>query len=50
MKLKKKTKVKIDEIKGFIYGGFCTRFWMLRKHINSMKLTDLEKNSPFYSW
>ena len=24
---------KVSEIKGFIYGGFSSRFWMLRKHI-----------------
>jgi len=27
---------KVDQIKGFTYGGFSSRFWMLRKHINSM--------------
>ena len=24
----------ISDIKGFVYGGFSSRFWLLRKHIN----------------
>jgi hypothetical protein len=26
----------LSEIKGFIYGGISSRFWVLRKHINSI--------------
>ena len=26
---------RIDEIEGFIYGASSSRFWMLRKHVNS---------------
>jgi hypothetical protein len=39
----------IKDIKSFTYGGFSSRFWILRKHINSIdtkNLTDL----PFYCW
>jgi len=38
----------LDEIEGFIFGGFSSRFWMYRKHINSSgERTD---SMPFYSW
>jgi hypothetical protein len=40
----------MSEIEGIIFGGMSSRFWMLRKHINSMKLVDIEKKSPFFSW
>lgn len=39
----------ITDIQSFTFGGFSSRFWLLRKHINSMehqKLLDL----PFYCW
>lgn len=39
----------VDDIIGFHYGGSNARFWMLRKHFNSMTLDEL-KNIPFYSW
>ena len=40
---------KIDEIKGFTFGGYSSRFWMTRKHINSMDRENL-KTAPFYCW
>ena len=40
---------KISEIKGFIFGGFSSRFWMLRKQINSMELAEFE-HQDFYCW
>ena len=40
---------KISEIKGFTFGGFSSRFWMTRKHINSMDRENL-KAVPFYCW
>lgn len=40
---------KLSEIRAFIYGGFSSRFWMLRKHINSMSKQEL-KEFPFHSW
>ena len=39
----------IKDIKAFIFGGFSSRFWILRKHICSLEKEDL-KNLPFYSW
>lgn len=39
----------VSEIKDFIYGGMSSRFWMLRKHFNSLSLREL-KSVPFYSW
>jgi len=39
----------VSDITGFMFGGFSSRFWMLRKHINSLTIEDLH-NSPFYSW
>lgn len=44
-----KASVPIKDIKSFIFGGFSSRFWLLRKHIISMdrkQLLDL----PFFCW
>lgn len=41
----------VDEIEGFIYGPFSSRFWMTRKHINSIDNTKGKKMKlPFYAW
>ena len=40
---------KLSEIEGFVYGGFSSRFWMLRKHISSMHVDNLDQ-LPFHSW
>ena len=40
---------KLSEIESFLFGGCSSRFWMLRKHINSMTRSELDK-LPFYSW
>ena len=40
---------RIDEIEGIIYGGFSSRFWIFRKHINSMCKTE-KGEIPFYAW
>ena len=40
---------KVADIKSFTYGGFSSRFWVLRKHINSLDAVHL-KDLPFYSW
>ena len=38
-------------IKGFIYGAFSSRFWILRKHINSIPLSNFKLGIvPFYAW
>ena len=39
----------VDDIIGFHYGGSNARFWMLRKHFNTMTVDEL-KYAPFYSW
>ena len=39
----------VSDIESFVFGGFSSRFWLLRKHINSMdtvKIGDL----PFFCW
>lgn len=45
--MKSKASCKLKEITSFLYGGFSSRFWMLRKHVNSMSDTS---KLPFYSW
>jgi len=47
--LKSKASCSVDSIRGFLYGGFSSRFWMLRKHINSLDRSKLEL-VPFYNW
>ena len=39
----------ISDIKGMIFGGIQSRFWMFRKHFNSMSPYEL-KYVPFHSW
>ena len=39
----------LHEIQGFIVGGVCSRFWLLRKHVNMMTPQEIEQ-IPFYSW
>lgn len=46
---KSRTSCLISQIKSFRYGGFSSRFWMLRKHINSLPNEELDK-LPFFSW
>lgn len=38
-----------SEVLDFHFGGGNSRFWLLRKHINSMSPIELAK-IPFYSW
>ena len=41
----------LEEVRGLIYGGLGSRFWMLRKHINTIPMTKYIKDQvPFYSW
>ena len=48
---KSSTSCKIKDIQSIIYGGFSSRFWMLRKYFNSCKKTEFnDKSVPFYSW
>jgi hypothetical protein len=39
----------LSEIKAFAFGGMTARFMMLRKHINSMTISEL-KVLPFFAW
>lgn len=39
----------VEEIESFVFGGFSSRFWGLRKHINSLNELQIQ-NLPFYSW
>ena len=39
----------INDIEAIIFGGQSSRFWMLRKCVNSMSKKDLEQ-MPFFSW
>ena len=39
----------ITNIQGMMFGGFHSRFWMLRKHFNSMSKCELNQ-AAFYSW
>jgi hypothetical protein len=38
-------KVEIDQIKGFIFGAFSTRFWMMRIGLNDKIADHIEKRS-----
>jgi hypothetical protein len=39
----------IEDILSMTFGGFSARFWMLRKHINSLEDSEIHQ-MPFYSW
>ena len=39
----------MNQIKGLHFGGTNARFWILRKHFNSMNRSEIY-NIPFYSW
>ena len=50
-KRKSNASCRIDDIVGFIVGPFSSRFWMMRKHINSMDNTKQDQiKLPFYAW
>jgi len=39
------------KVKGIIFGGISSRFWMYKKHINLMSLRDHKLElAPFYAW
>jgi hypothetical protein len=48
------TTMQVSSIKSIILGPNCSRFWLFRKHINSMNLKEIcEKdgaNLPFFAW
>ena len=41
---------KIKDITGFLFGGFNSRFWAMRKHINTLSKRELQHNLPFFCW
>ena len=47
--VKSSASCKIKNIQSILFGGQSSRFWMMRKHFNSMNRTQLD-NLPFYSW
>ena len=48
---KSSTSCKLDEIKGILFGGISSRFWMLRKHLNSLCVSHYRTEKvPFYAW
>lgn len=40
----------LDEVEGFVFGPFTSRFWMLRKHILYMDKNKYAKDPPFFAW
>ena len=41
----------LDEITSFQLGGITSRFWVMRKHLNLMTNSEIDKAGlPFYSW
>ena len=48
-RVKSSSSCKVDDITSFVFGGFSSRFWLLRKHVNSMSLKELN-GLPFYCW
>ena len=42
--------MRVKDIKSFIYGGLSSRFWMMRKHINSIEKQEDKLKLPFFSW
>ena len=40
----------VEDIQFINVGGFSSRFWMLRKHFNSMTPETIKLDAPFYAW
>ena len=41
----------LSDIKGIIFGGVSSRFWMLRVHINSIPISGIKYGDlPLYAW
>jgi hypothetical protein len=47
--IKSNASTNVSDIQNFIFGGINSRFWMLRKHFNSMSGGELCM-LPFHSW
>ena len=48
-KCKSNTSCNVEDIKGIIFGGQTSRFWVLRKHITTIASEDLHR-LQFFSW
>lgn len=49
-RVKSKCSFRVEDITGFIFGGFGSRFWVFRKHICGMDTVKIINNLPFYCW
>ena len=48
---KSRASMKLKDIQSFMYGASSSRFWMLRKQINSISWTNFNRNKvPFFAW
>lgn len=52
--IKSSASCSFDQIESITFGGVSSRFWLFRKHLNSMKQNDSdnkkENKTPFYAW
>lgn len=49
-KVESSASLRVAEIEGFVYGGQSSRFWMMRKHINSLDTLEDKLRLPFFCW
>ena len=47
---KSSSSTKIKDIVNFVYGPFSSRFWIMKKQINTTPIGKLKQNMPFYAW
>jgi len=40
----------VSDIQSIIVGGVHSRFWMFRKHFNTLATNELEGDIAFYNW
>ena len=46
--VKSKATCRVKDIKSFVFGGFSSRFWMLRKHFNTYEVVATIDKSPIF--
>ena len=53
-KVKSSASCSFDQIEAIVFGGLSSRFWLFRKHMNSVKNNSKQDNAkidiPFYAW
>jgi hypothetical protein len=49
VKTRSKASFRISDIQGFVYGPFCSRFWSMRKYVNSAP-SEVDERAPFHAW